>query len=309
MDKDFLVDKSVRYQGTVTDFLKWEGTGYIRPKDEGVAPGGSVWVDTAAIQTTDRFPMLLQDMEVEFGLMKWTERGETTLRATNVSLPGGAMVAVQEQEDLARDFVGGPGARYAGRLKFFLPAKGFGYVSLEDNIACDMELGLPQEVCVEATEVNCGGRRPKRMDNLEVEFGIFRGEKAQFMAHNMMLPGGKHITDENVLNREVLGDDLFMGTVNFWQWTENWGFITIDEGLIIPDRVQNKIEKMHHEATEKGKLRNAKRASVYFCNTDIAEAFCPQEGMRVFFNLYVDDKGAGATNVIHDVDSTTADTQ
>uniref|UniRef100_A0A7S4RWK6 Uncharacterized protein n=1 Tax=Alexandrium monilatum TaxID=311494 RepID=A0A7S4RWK6_9DINO len=311
VDRDFQVDKSKRYEGTVVSFAPMEGQGFIKLKQENIAPGGIVFVAASAIRSVDRFPTLEREMEVEFGLMKWKERGVVTLRATSVTMVGGGLIGVQDKEDLQREFIGGPAARFAGRLKFFLPHKsgGFGYVTVEENIAMDLELNLPHEVCVEITEVNCGGRRPKRLDNLEVEFGIFKGDRARYFAHNMTLPGTLPITDEILLNRVVEGDRLYMGMLTYWHWQEHWGFITIDETCVIPDRLKELIEKTHRTVVAPGKHRSVRRSNVYFSALDMAEDFCPEEGMRVYFNLFTDDKGVGATNVIPDSFETLPETE
>merc|ERR1719172_254361 len=117
-------------------------------------------------------------MEVEFSVEK-TRHWQTnlmTLRASNVTMAGGLNVAVQDDIDAQeKDFVGGQHLRYTGTLKFFNPRLGFGYVTMDQGY--DVDASVPSDLRVETMEVNSGGRRPLPMQNIAVEFGIWKDER------------------------------------------------------------------------------------------------------------------------------------
>jgi len=289
---DFPIDKDKRYTGTVMNYFKFQGYGFIKPADPELVPGGQLYVGWNNIQTEDRFPFLMKDMEVEFGLMKWKDHandGATKLRAKTVTLPGGGTIAVQAQEDSKRDFMGGQLARFSGSLKFYNPSRNFGYVALDENLCQDRELDLPRDVCVEEDEVNCGGKRPKWMDNLDVEFGLFKNSEGKIMAHNMTLPGGKPITVGTLVNREEFGDTVYYGKISFLHWRDSWGLIALEALSTAPAAVREKVQQVANDKKQE--------PSLYFAGTDVANGTWPKMGMRVAFRLYMDSKGPGAMDV------------
>ena len=118
----------------------------------------------------------MKGLEVEFSIMKQQDkwmRNIYTLRADNVTLVGGMNIAVQDDLDAQeKTFVGGQHLRYTGNLKVFNPRIGFGYVTIDEGF--DVEPGTPKQIRVETAEVNAGGRQPQFMENLAVEFGIWK---------------------------------------------------------------------------------------------------------------------------------------
>mmetsp|Transcript_45447 Transcript_45447/g.144887 ORF Transcript_45447/g.144887 Transcript_45447/m.144887 type:complete len:141 (+) Transcript_45447:241-663(+) len=133
--------------------------------------------------------MLIKDMQVQLSLSKEEKYGHTTLAAANVTLPGGAPVLLQDQNDSKKTFVGGQNLRYSGTLKFFIPKRGYGYVAVADGYQFDVE-GVPKEIRIETAEVNCGGQNPGYMKELQVEFGIWQTKRGAFKAYNCTAPGG-----------------------------------------------------------------------------------------------------------------------
>lgn len=290
---DFQLDKDARYTGEVSKYYKHEGYGFIVLDKKGVVPNDKVFVYWKNIQSDDRFPSLLDSMKVEFGLMlKKESDGRRTLAAKTVTLPGGAMVAVQDMKDAKKDFVGGQLLRYSGKLKFFDPARGFGYITLDDGYALDA--AVPKEICVETAEVNAGGKQPRFMEDTIVEFGIWKTLKGAYKAYNMTLPGGYPMTQEALEKRELTDSVTFSGVVMLYTWYQGWGFIRPDTDL--PAHVQEKVFQMEEESRAKGKTVEFEK-SLYFRRQDCEQGSKIDVNAKVTFNVYIDEKGAGAANI------------
>ena len=157
--------------------------------EKGVIPGDKVFVFWQAINSADRFPFLVKEGKVQCTLEKETKKGANTIKAANVSQVGGAAISIQDESDGKKTFVGGQHLRYTGQLKFFIPKRGYGYVAIDDGFKYDIE-GVPKEIRVEHSEVNCGGQNPGYMKEVQVEFGIWQTQKGAFKAYNMTSPGG-----------------------------------------------------------------------------------------------------------------------
>mmetsp|Transcript_28191 Transcript_28191/g.49206 ORF Transcript_28191/g.49206 Transcript_28191/m.49206 type:complete len:321 (+) Transcript_28191:37-999(+) len=297
--REFEVDKTARYQGTVVAYYKWSGYGFIAPDTPGLVPDGHLFVHWRNIQTDDRVPFLLKDMKVEFGMMKFKDHKHNIvgLRAKTVTLPGGGMVALQDEIDAQKKtFVGGQMTRYTGVLKFYNARNKFGYVTIDDGYA--MEETVAKEIRVEEPEVNCAGRPPRRyLENLAVEFGIWKNSKGQHMVYNMTLPGGIPLTEENLEHR-VLLQGSFQGTITSWSWQSKWGLLTPAPGAQLPPAVLAKMDEMLQTSQAKGKP--ARDAALYFRKTDLAKGCTPwiKVGQACTFQAYMDDKGAGACEIV-----------
>jgi len=295
---DFTVDKEARHAGTVTAYNKWSGYGFIKPNQQGLVPEDKLYVHWSNIQSEDRFPFLQKDMEVEFGLMtyKATEYdGRITLRAKTVTLPGGSMVAVQDNLDAEKKtFIGGQNLRYTGQLKFYNPKQGFGYVTMDEGY--QMEEEVRKELRVEEAEVSCGGKRPRRwLEGLSVEFGIWKTKTGQHLVYNMTLPGGVPMTQENMEHRQPVSGALYQGQIAFWSWKQGWGHIEPDASAKLPPAVTAQMEEMVKSAQEKGKKPEG--SLLYFRKADLAGTSWLKKGQAVTFQVYTDDKGAGATGI------------
>lgn len=294
---NFQVDDNARYMGTVSFYAKWKGYGFIEVAKPGVVPGDKLFLHWKQIQSDDRFPFLQKGMEVEFGLMTQREwqRGGTTVRAKNITMVGGMNIQLQDDLDAQqKQFVGGQHLRYTGTLKFFTPKHGFGYVFMDQGY--DVDPAVPAELRVETSEVNAGGQHPCFMENLAVEFGIWRTPKGHYKIYNMTLPGGHPLTQDALENRISMGPQSYTGEVSIWNWRFGWGFIRMPPAVVLPPRVLAKLAQQQAAARQRGKaITNDKM--MYFRKADCAPRLMVRQGMQVQFQLYIDDKGTGACDV------------
>lgn len=187
---NFTVNTSKSYTGTVMAYFKLKGYGFIELSQKGVAPEDKVFCFWTDISSSDRFPALMKETEVKFNLRKETKKGETSLRACNVTNTDGSPIAIQDEADEKRTYVGGQFLRYTGTLKFYIPKRGYGYVTVDDGFDYG-GMEVPKEIRVETSEINAGGGQPDYAKEVQVEFGIWKTRKEQFKAHNMTLPGGE----------------------------------------------------------------------------------------------------------------------
>lgn len=294
---NFKVDASGRYTGTVQFYQKWKGFGFIEVHQPGVVPGDKLFVHWKQIQSDDRFPFLAKDLELEFGVMTWRDHnfGTMTLRARNVTMPGGLNVAMQDDVDSQqKEFVGGQHLRYTGNLKFFSPKHGFGYVIMDQGY--DVDASVPNELRVETEEVNAAGQQPGRMENLAVEFGIWKNRRGQYKIYNMTLPGGHPLTQDALENRITQGPTSFKGEVVIWNWRNGWGFIRPGPLEVMPARVLAKLAEQNAAAQQRGK-KVSQDTMLYFRRTDMAPGLNMRQNLEVSFQVYIDDKGAGASEV------------
>jgi len=86
--------------------------------------------------------------------------------------------------------------------------------------------------------------------------------------------------------------------VEVWNWQQGWGFIKFEGDL--PKKVMTKVKDMQKAAQEKGK--EAKELLLYLRTSDVRKGQRIQKESAVLFQVYTDDKGAGATDV-HCTDS------
>jgi len=303
----FRTSPDTRFHGTVSFYHKQKGFGFIDCSDRSVAPNGKVFVHWKNIESDDRFPFLVEGLDVEFSVLKVRDmrfRDIWTLRANNVTLVGGTRISLQDDIDAqTKRFVGGQHLRYTGRLKFFNPRRGFGYVEIHDGY--DIDPSVPSDLRVLTAEVNAGGMQPMQMQDIEVEFGIFSetgGRRGDYFVYNMTLPGGHPLTRDALENRTSIGSGTFSGEVAFWNLRGNYGFIRIRPGQNLHPRVVAKLEEMQRVAEARARQRGkelSKEKLLYFRRPDCHSGFVPRGGARVTFQVYIDDKGAGACDV-HD---------
>jgi len=294
---NFQVDDTARYTGTVSLYQKWKGYGFIEVAQKGVVPNDKLFVHWKQIQSDDRFPFLQKGMEVEFGVM--TQRdwrvGGLTVRGKNVTMVGGMNIQLQDDLDAQeKQFVGGQHLRYTGTLKFFTPRHGFGYVVMDQGY--DVDPSVPSELRVETSEVNAGGRQPFFMENLAVEFGIWRTPRNGYKVYNMTLPGGHPLTQDALENRISMGPQTYQGEVAIWNWRQGWGFIRLPPTVVVPPRVLAKLAQQHANARRRGKVISNEKM-LYFRRADCPSTMAMRQGIQVSFQLYIDDKGAGACDV------------
>lgn len=293
---NFQVDSSARYTGVVSGFWKFKGYGFLTLDQKGVVPGDKIFAYWRNIQSDDRFPTLMKGTQVEFGLQKWKGPEGSSLRAKTVTLPGGAAISLQDDLDAQnKSFVGGQHLRYTGMLSFFSPRNGFGYITIDSGYALDAEI-TKSELRVETAEVNAGGKQPRVMKDLNVEFGIWQTKKGGYKAYNMTLPGGLPLTQEALENRSVLGGRTYRGQVVLWNWRQGWGYVQPDASAVLPPQVAAKIAQQKKFTLERGKELQHDKV-FYFRKVDCHAGFKPQKGGNVSFQIYTDDKGAGACEI------------
>mmetsp|Transcript_68430 Transcript_68430/g.190877 ORF Transcript_68430/g.190877 Transcript_68430/m.190877 type:complete len:385 (+) Transcript_68430:92-1246(+) len=298
LPKDFEFDGEARHMGTVTNYSKFKGYGFIKPDEEGLVPGGKpLYVYWKSIKSDDRFPSLQKDMQVEFGLARKRvegAKGSFTLCAKQVSLPGGGQVAVQDEVDAKKNFVGGQHLRYSGTLKFFNPKTGFGYITLDEGY--DVPEAMPKEIRVETAEVNAGGRQPQRLKDVAVEFGIWETKKGAYKAYNMTLPGGSPLTMDALEHRQVVPRRTFKGKIVLWYWKQGFGYIEPAATPALPANVTAKLSETEKALKSKGTEQQHPRA-LYFRRGDLQKGFRAERDAAVSFQVYTDDKGAGACEI------------
>lgn len=190
VDDSFTVDSTQRFTGTVDQYYKFQGYGFITMDAKGVVPGDSVFAHFENIKSHDRYPFLEKDMKVQFTLSKVEYNGKKVIEAENISTAEGAPIAIQDQSDAAhKTFIGDQFLRYSGKVKFFDPKKGFGYITMDDGFALTEE--VPKDLRVEIQEINAGGKKPGRIQEQAVEFGIYKTKGKKYYAYNVTLPGGQ----------------------------------------------------------------------------------------------------------------------
>lgn len=297
---DFPVDEEKRYQGTVSFFSKLKGYGFIEVAEKGVVPEDRLFVQWRSIISEDRFPFLLKDMTVEFSVMKWPGSipNQASLRAKDVTMAGGAKVHCQDEVDAQeKTFIGGQDMRYTGIMKFYNPRSGYGYITVDPG-----HVGgeVPAELRMERSEVNAGGGQPGSMQNVTVEFGIWKTSKDILKAYNVTLPGGIPLTVANLENRQAASTQMYRGEVSMWNFRAGWGFIKADPSVPLPPHVQEKMTQQAQEAKKRAVERGKEGSDeelLYVRRDDILPGVQMNKGMQVMFQIYVDDKGVGATQV------------
>jgi len=294
----FQVDPAARYTGVVSFYHKWKGYGFIELSQKGLVPQDRVFVHWKQLQSDDRFPFLTQGLEVECGLMTMRDfqnRSIVSLRAKNVTTVGGMNLALQDDIDAQqKTFVGGQHLRYTGTLKFFSPKHGFGYVTMDQGY--DVDASVPTELRVDLEEVNSGGQQPCFMQNLAVEFGIWVNQRSKHKVYNMTLPGGHPLTQDALENRISMGLQTYSGKIAIWNWRHGWGFIKCNDGVVLPPRVLAKLAQQAQAARQRGKTVTDDKM-LYFRRADCTQGANVRQSADATFQVYIDDKGAGAADV------------
>lgn len=294
MDVD--IDEDARYNGEVVYYNRNKGFGFIKVEEEGVVPEDKVMVHWQEIQTSDRWPYLVQGLKVEFGLKK-TNRN-TELRAKEVSQPGGEQIALLDERDEKLEFVGDKNTRYLGNVKFYDAGKGFGYVKLQEGY--DIDEGVPQEFRISRSEINSGDDAARLNKDMEIEFGIMKNKKGVYGCYNITLPGGDDISRVVVEGRKDVSKATFKGKIAMWAFQKGgFGYIEPESAGKFPANFKKAIkedaEKRAKRAEKKGK-KNEENETIYFRKSDGSEAKF-SKGQEVSFKLYTDSMGVGACEV------------
>jgi len=290
------VDERTRHTGTVKTYNKLSGYGFISCPS-GLVDGDEVFCHWKSITSDDRFPFLYKGLEVEFNL-KNKEQGPV---AWQVTLPGGGSIELQDESDAKnKEFVGGQTSRYSGTLKFYDNKNGYGYITLSGKVPVS---DLSGDLRVEMSEVNFGGLKsdlPMIPNDTPVEFGIWKTKKEQYKAYNMCMQGGEPFTRDALEHRQVKGNTLYQGEISFWNWRQGWGFIN-PASANFQAPVKQALAKQAAAAAEKAK-KNGKDApananDIYLRRSDVPPGTRLNQGSKVKFNIYVDDRGVGACNL------------
>jgi len=314
VSEDFLLDEEALFTSIVDFYNKWRGYGFIGLAQKDVVPEDRVFVHWSNLLSSDRFPTLIRGMEVQFCITKWRDRDSksTTLRAKAVSAPGGNKISLQGKIDKHKDFVGSQDLRHTGILKFYNAAKGFGYVTRAPGSVVDQS--VPAELRVERAEVNAGGEKSGQMEDVPVEFGIWKTKGGVHKVYNMTFPGGLPMTRAAMENRDHPSGNRFSGQVTICKRGQGWGFIELDKGQILDSAVREKLatqsvslmqsrSRLHHceaaqqRATSPGETPSAQDELIYFRKLDCRAGATIAKNSKVTFGLYVDSRGVCASDI------------
>merc|ERR1719210_622559 len=118
----------------------------------------------------------------------------------------------------------------------------------------DVDASVPTQLRVDREEVNAGGQNPVFMENLAVEFGIYKTPKNQYKVYNMTLPGGHPLTQDALENRISMGPQSYTGEVAIWNWRNGRGFIRMAQHIVLPPRVAAKLAQQQANTRQRGKM-------------------------------------------------------
>merc|ERR1712107_858562 len=99
-------------------------------------------------------------------------------------------------------------------------------------------------------------------------------------------------------NREVLGDETYTGTIQRYVVRHGYGFVLPDNPKALPKQVRAKLQQAVKETKSKGKEVEDPDL-IYFRKPDVnhEEDFKLTDGASCTFQVYIDDKGAGACDI------------
>jgi len=106
----------------------------------------------------------------------------------------------------------------------------------------------------------------------------------------------RKVEDEN---REIIGEEMYSGTIERYNLRQGWGFIQPDDPDELPEEVMAKLKEANTEAEKEGKEIGDLKQKLYFRKPDVnhADGFKLTQEVAVTFSVYIDDKGAGACDV------------
>jgi cold shock CspA family protein len=290
VDASFQVDEAARHQGRVDYFDKRRGFGFIVPSTSGLVPGDKLMIHWREITSDDKWPFLNSGIEVEFSVKKILVRqGKAALlRAGGVSLPGGASIALQEEIEDKKEFIGGKAARFYGSVKWYHTTQGYGYITLDkpqDGVS---------EVKVHREEV-AGGYAIPMHQGLQIEFGLMKNKKGNVAAFNVTLPGGGDLSRE-VGEARVATGGTYTGEIDWYDYRGAQGWIVPADFEKLPKDVQESVTaQAQRRANKTGKET---METLHFRRLDMVdhtERFV--KGTKVSFTVFMSQMGAGATTV------------
>eukprot|EP00747_Dinoflagellata_sp_TGD_P163358 gnl/TRDRNA2_/TRDRNA2_181949_c0_seq1.p1 gnl/TRDRNA2_/TRDRNA2_181949_c0~~gnl/TRDRNA2_/TRDRNA2_181949_c0_seq1.p1 ORF type:complete len:225 (-),score=61.79 gnl/TRDRNA2_/TRDRNA2_181949_c0_seq1:44-682(-) len=99
-------------------------------------------------------------------------------------------------------------------------------------------------------------------------------------------------------NRKLLGTRSYTGVIQMYNWKQGWGLILPDDPSSLPKEITAALEKNAAEQEANGKeVKNPN--NIYFRKPDVnhEEGFKVGADIAVTFQVYIDEKGAGACEV------------
>mmetsp|Transcript_56292 Transcript_56292/g.103025 ORF Transcript_56292/g.103025 Transcript_56292/m.103025 type:complete len:266 (-) Transcript_56292:40-837(-) len=184
-----------------------------------------------------------------------------------------------------------PKKRYTGTLKWWDAKKKWGWVTLDAS--CALEQVPSNTLPVEELQINSGGKRPPALrKGLDVEFSIGDDEEGAPCCASVSLPGGLPITQANLERRKIASVENFPGKVDSFN---DWGF-----GYIKPDTPEDlppMVQAAMHNEMEQFRKKSPKSPailSLYFRKQDVTGWSKIEPGAPCTFQVYLDEKGAGA---------------
>jgi len=99
-------------------------------------------------------------------------------------------------------------------------------------------------------------------------------------------------------NRTELDGQTYTGVIHNYNWKVGWGLILPDNPEALPQQVRDKLQEAMQAAAARGKEWTDGQL-LYFRKPDVnhAEGFKLGKTVPCTFQVYVDEKGAGATQV------------
>lgn len=184
------VDESTRYQGSVKDYSRRRGFGYILPDGEEDKRENRIFVHWKQIESDDTWPALDQDQKVEYYKgKKLRGRQKDKPIACKVTLPGGAKVAANS----GRTYLD-KSQRFQGVVKYWNQEKGFGFLTLENDISVGgTDFAAAKDVYVPIDEIVTDDEPPALKLKDEVEFTVYKTDKGSGAA-SVTKQGGEKYT-------------------------------------------------------------------------------------------------------------------
>jgi len=290
-DSGVEVDEGERYSGECVHFDKRRGFGFIQPDVEGLVPDGKVMVHWAEITSSDKWPSLQKGQAVEFNLKKLVVKSGSAalIRAAGVTLAGGEAVALDGELEEKREPVGNREDRFSGTIKFYDTKKGFGYVALDVPLADVAEAKVSREEVL-------GGEAIPLAQGMAIEFGLYRNKKGNVCTSDVTMPGGETISRDVAEGRQYLGNKRYTGSVQWFSVKNGIGFIIPDHFNSLPKVAQQKSTEAAQRVADKSQQEVFE--GLMFHRRDKTDAAARLgEGSKVSFNVFVDNRNAGATNV------------
>lgn len=297
------VDEKTRFKGTVLRYNKQGGYGFVKPEKSGVVPGDEVMVYWKEIKSTDRWPFLYKDLDVEFNLAKYEKANGSgcIIKGTEVTLPGKKAVNLQDELEDKKEYIHSKATRFSGVVKYYNAAEGYGSVTLDEGYA-GVEDVPAEALRVVRAEINSGSEAPCLRKDLKIEFGIQKNLKGNYSCYNVTLPGGDSLERNVVEERKEEGKTTYNGEVSFFSVQKGYGYIKPDSISKFPAKCKKALEedaaasKAKLEKKGQDKKSTALEPLVYFRRGDMSENFV-KRGTKVSFRLYQDIRGVGALAV------------